>query len=148
MSIASRRDRCVSKSQVFGTVKTRNFGAPAILVPVWVVLWHPKGYQNRWFSEWHDLGTFKTRNFGAPAILVPVWVFPISHGRPRLRGKDVRVKKLNSPAPRATGRVCSAPDARPNICRDVHGISLPKTFCLGCFSVPDPNFLPDKRLGN
>ena len=30
------------------------------LVPVWVVLWHPKGgYQNRWFSKWHVLGDFQ-----------------------------------------------------------------------------------------
>ena len=35
-------NRWVSKSQVLGTVKTRYFGAPAILVQVWVVLWHPK----------------------------------------------------------------------------------------------------------
>ena len=53
------------KSQVLGTIKTRNFGAPRMLVPVWVVLWHPKG------SKWQVLGTFehekfwcKTRNFG------------------------------------------------------------------------------------
>ena len=40
---------------------------PAILLPVWVVLLHLKGYQNRWFSKWQALGTFKARSFGAPA---------------------------------------------------------------------------------
>ena len=44
--------------------KTRNFGAPAILLSVWVVLWRPTGYQNRWFAKWQVLGIFKTRNFG------------------------------------------------------------------------------------
>ena len=53
-------------------VKTRNFGAPPIWVLVWVVLWHPKGYQNRWFSKWQVLGTCKARNFGAQAVLGPV----------------------------------------------------------------------------
>ena len=58
-----------------GDCQNSQIGAPAILVPVWVVLWHPKEYQNRWFSKWQVLGTLKTRNFGT-AILVPVWVFP------------------------------------------------------------------------
>ena len=62
-----------------GTINTRNFGAPAILVPVWVVLWHPKGYQNRWFSKWQVLGTFRICNFGAPAILVSVGCFRSLH---------------------------------------------------------------------
>ena len=54
------QNRWVSTSQVLGIVKTRIFfDAPAILVPVWVVLWH----------------------FGAPAILVPVWVFPMEGGQ-------------------------------------------------------------------
>ena len=60
--------RWVSKSQVLGTVKTRNFGAPAILVPVWVVLWHPKGKKTDGFQNgkfWGLSVTFKTRNFGA-----------------------------------------------------------------------------------
>ena len=48
----------------------------AILVQVWEVLWHPKGYQNQWMSKWQVLVTFKTRNFGAPAILEHLWVFP------------------------------------------------------------------------
>ena len=34
-------NRWVSKSQILGIVKTRKFGAPAILEPVCVVLWHP-----------------------------------------------------------------------------------------------------------
>ena len=39
-------------------------GAPAILVQVWVVLWHPKGHQNRLFSKWQVVGIFSTSNFG------------------------------------------------------------------------------------
>ena len=63
------------KSQVLGTVQTRNCGAPEILVPVWVVFWHPKGCQNRWFSKWPVLGTFKARSFCAPAIWYPFGCF-------------------------------------------------------------------------
>ena len=61
-----------SKWQVLGIFQTCNFGAPAILVPVRVVLWNPNGYQNRWFSKWQVLGIFQARHFGAPAGLVPV----------------------------------------------------------------------------
>ena len=46
----------------------RNFGAPANLVHVWVVLWHLKGYQNRCFSKWQVLGIFKMSDFATPAF--------------------------------------------------------------------------------
>ena len=57
------------------TLKPFPVDAPAILVPVSVFLWHPKGYQNRCCFKMQFLD-FKTRKCGAPAISVPVRVFP------------------------------------------------------------------------
>ena len=71
-----------TKTDGFQNGKFRGLSKLAILAQqknmghVWVVLCHPKGYQNRWFSGQHVLGTFKTRTFGAPAIVVYSWVFP------------------------------------------------------------------------
>ena len=67
------------ESQVLGTVKTRASGAPAIFIPVWVVLWHPKGYQTHGFPNrkfwglsklaivvhqqfWYPFGCFRVSN--------------------------------------------------------------------------------------
>ena len=71
-----RQNQWVSKSQVLGAVKTQNSGAPAILVPMWVVFWHPKsiktdGFQNGKFwglsklvflvhqQFWYPFGCFR-----------------------------------------------------------------------------------------
>ena len=50
--------RGTSKNSQFW--RASNFGTRL----VWVVLWHPKGYQNRWLLKWQVLGIFKISNFG------------------------------------------------------------------------------------
>ena len=52
-------------------------------------------------------------------------------------GEGPRAKNLSFPFLRAMGRNFLARDMRLDICPDVHGISLPKTFSLGCISVPE-----------
>ena len=74
------------KSQVLGTVKTRNFGAPAISVPVWVVLWHSvmaHHLLNHCFvSVFHSV----EGAFGAPSRGTPEF----RNGAPRDELKDGR----------------------------------------------------------
>ena len=61
-----------------GDFQTRNFGALAILVHVWVVLWHHKGVSKPMGFKIASSGDFQNSQFGAPAILVQV--FPKLYG--------------------------------------------------------------------
>ena len=62
------RGSCSRHMSTTQKIKTRNCGAPAILVPVWVVLWHQTdGFQNRKFSGLSKLAIklfWCTSNFG------------------------------------------------------------------------------------
>ena len=63
------------KSQVLGTSKTRNFGAPAFGTRLGGSL-APKRVSKSMGFKMASSGIFKTRNCGAPAILVRDLVFP------------------------------------------------------------------------